>query len=464
MNLRGLQPSTKDAMQLLMEGAQCFSRMSAVGVRIDTSYLDNSIKEVKTEIAENEKLIRESEPYKTWKKHYGNDMKLGSRLQLGHIIFDVLGYKRNPFMGQSNDIAAFEHLKSPFVKTYQDNERLKKALVTNLYGLRKEVVDSRLHAFFDMHTTESYRSSSSRINLHNQPIRNKKIAKIVRTCMIPSPGNELLESDYNTMEVRGSYCYNKDPKLRYDILNGDMHKDRAKDVYLLSDEELGPVNKDPGKIIRYTAKNRFVFANFYGDYYCHTAPNLWDAISLYELKTTKGQSLFEHLASKGIKKLGKCDPEEEPIKGTFEYHIREVERKMWEGTYTVYDQWKKDWWNLYQKQGGVNTLTGFCMNGVFRRNQILCDPIQGSSFHCLLWCIIQIQKQLMLRKMKAKLICQIHDSSLFDCPKSEMQNLRELCEEYMLDRVAKHWPWICIPLSVEFERAERNWFEKSPWK
>ena len=470
-----LVPATPQAMQLLMEGAVAMARIEQAGLRVDVPYLDKAIKDTKVEIANMEESIRNSKEYKAWMRHYGDKMKLNAPHQLGYIIFDVMGHKRNPFMvvrdretgkvRPSNEVAAFEHLRLPFVNMLFDIKRLKNALVKNLQGIRNETIDGRLHPFFHLHTTESYRPSSSNPNLQNQPVRNEKISQMVRSAIIPSKDCDFIEADYGTQEVRVSYCYNKDSNLLHDILNGDMHRDRAKDLYILTDEEMGPNNQKPGKTIRYVAKNRFVFAEFYGSYYMQCAPDLWDAISLMDLKTTKGISLFYHLKSKGIKKLGACDPEcFEPEKNSFEKHVKEVERKMWEESYPTYNEWKKKWWALYQRQGGVNTLTGFKQEGVFRRNQILCDPIQGSAFHCLLWSCIQIQKEFIRYKMKSKVVNQIHDSMLIDCYRKERKQVIEILRRVMVDDVAKHWKWIICPLSVEFEICERNWFQKSPYK
>lgn len=465
-----LKPATKEAFSLLMRGAEAFTRIEAAGIKVDVPYLDKSIKDVTAKIGEMEQAIVEDPIYKLWVKTYGNDMKLGSRTQLGNIIFNLLGHKRNKFLGLTNSSAAFEHLKLPFVRHYQDVERLKKALSTNLNGLKRETVNGYVHAFQHLHTAESYRSNSTKPNLHNFPVRNKDIARIVRTSLIPRKNHVFLEPDLETHEVRISYCYNKDPKLLSDILSGDMHKDRALDLYMLTPEELGPVDREPGKTVRYIAKNKFVFAQFYGSYFAQCAPELWDAIAIYGLKRADGVSLFEHLESKGIKKLG-CIPKkgnrdkiefEDPVKGTFEYHVMEVEIKMWEESYRVYNQWKKDWYNLYQQNGGIHTKTGFTLEGIFRRNQILCDPIQGSAFHCLLWIIIEATNIFRKRKMRTRIVNQVHDSMLLDTHRNEIEDVCKIISDLVLRKLPKAWPWIIAPLGMGFDIAEDNWFEKKP--
>jgi DNA polymerase I-like protein with 3'-5' exonuclease and polymerase domains len=328
-----------------------------------------------------------------------------------------------------------------------------------LHGIRAEVVGGFLHPFFDLHTAESYRSSSSKPNVHNFPVRNVEVSEIVRRAIIPRKGCEFLEVDYGQQEVRVSAGYNKDPALMSYIKGaGDMHYDRMLELYMLTPEEAG--NGKQYKMGRYCAKNMFTFPQFYGSVYSQCAPNLWEAIAKYNLTRADGVSLYQHLREKGITSLGTCSYEEEPREGTFEYHVRSVERRMWGEVFTVYDQWKRDWWILYQEQGGVNTLTGFRMEGYFRRNQILCDPIQGSAFHCLLWSSIHLDRELTRRKFATKLVNEIHDSMLLDGPESEREDVIELVRDIAVKKVAEHWDWINVPLEVEFELAPSNWFEK----
>jgi DNA polymerase-1 len=467
-----LKPATPEAFDLLLQGSLAMAEIERAGIRIDIAYLDRAIAATEKEISVLQKTLRASEEFKLWSREFGERMTLGSNWQLARVVFDLMGEKRNPLLvargrekdtAPSNDVKAFEHLNIPFVSDWFKLKRLDKALGTYLMGMRREVVGEYLHPFFHLHTAESYRGSSDRINFQNFPVRNKGISKIVRSAVIPREGNVLLEADYGQQEVRVAACYTKDPKLiSYIVGGGDMHKDFCMELYMLTEEELGDTDiKGPAKDSRYCAKNMFTFPQFYGSVYAQCAPNLWDAIKRMSLTRSDGLSLYDHLKGKGITKLGACDYEQEPRKGTFELQVQKVERRMWQEVFTVYDRWKKDWWNTYLRQGGVNTLTGFRMEGVFRRNQVLCDPIQGSAFHCLLWSAIPIQKEIKRRGMKALMICQIHDSMLFDCPKKEIEDLTEIIREYAVRQVSRHWKWICVPLAVDFESSETNWFSKS---
>lgn len=460
-----LKPATREAYKLLQDGTLAMIEIERAGIRIDSAYLDRSIKEVTKQVAEMESQIRDHKIIRTWQKHMGKDFKLGSRAQLGEVIFDILGNKRNPHLSEkSNNELAFKHLsrRIPFLAPdgpYFGIAKLTKALNTNLIGLQREVVDGYVHPMFSLFLAESYRPSCQKPNFQNQPRRNKKIAEIVRKAVIPRKGRKLLSADYGQQEVRVAACYTKDPKLiEYVTGGGDQHYDAAKDIYLLTDEEIGSIDKgQPGADVRDIVKNKYVFRQNYGGTYIACVPDLWEMIEELDLRTAQGVSLYDHLRSKGIKRMGTCDREHDPRPGTFERHVRKAEQAYWDRL-KVYKQWREDFWALYQRQGGVNTLTGFCMHGLFQRNQIWCDPIQGSAFHCLLLAIILIQKELRKRKMKAKIIDQIHDSILGDVPDEEVDDFVEIVHRIMTKTVPKLWPWIIVPLKVDFEIGHENWY------
>jgi DNA polymerase-1 len=429
--------------------------------------LKDTIKQVDKDVKIKQKSIKHTKEYKVWEKMYGRRMNLNAPAQLGNAIFEGCGYKRNPYMGQTNSEGAFEHIKdkSKFIQDYFEIKKLDLTARKFLNNVKRELVGQYLRPDFGLLFTESYRSSCRNPNLQNFPVRIKWLSELIRSIIIPRKNHVLLEVDYSAQEVRVSCCYHKDPVLIKDTVGGgDLHKRRAMQLYKLTEEELGSIDVNPGKNIRYCGKNKFVFPGFYGSYHKLMAPDLWEAIAQMHLETAQGVSLFKHLRKHGIKSLGDCDPKEEAIKGTFEYHVKEVEQHQWEQEFVVYNQWKKDWWEYYLKHGGINTLTGFRQYGVFRRNQILCDAIQGSAFHCLLYGLITLQEEMMEKNMKSLIVNEVHDSLLFDAHKSEVDDLIELVQKHLIKGVAKHWKWIIVPLQVEFEIAENDWFHKEKLK
>jgi len=312
---------------------------------------------------------------------------------------------------------------------------------------------------FSLHTARTYRSSSESPNFQNFPVRDKEMSEIVRSLFIGSKNHILVENDFKGAEVVVSACYHKDPIfIEYITTPGkDMHKDMAAQIYMLKPEQ---VDKDT----RYGAKNRFVFPQFYGDFYVACARNLWEWIQKGKLKSPKGDSLYDHLKRKGITELGDCNPEEEPRDGTFEKHLKEVENDFWNRRFMAYGKWRKKWYRDYLDKGYFDMLTGFRVHGSFNRNSAVNYPVQGSAFHCLLWALIRVNRMLIKRKMKSMVVGQIHDSLIGDVAIDELKDYLEIVEEVVTVQLPKAYKWLTVPLEVEYEIAPEkgNWFQKKP--
>ncbi len=460
-----MHTTTADAYQLLHNGSLALAAMESAGIRIDVDYLDQTIAETGERIKKLQDELRADPLYGKWRRKFGDKANLGSREQLGKMLFDVLKLPyRADFTGTGRyrtDDDVLRGIDLPFIKTYTQLEDLKKLKGTFLGGIRREVVDGYLHPVFNLHLVETFRSSSSDPNFQNLPTRDAGMGKIVRQCFIPRKGRVLVEIDYVGIEVRVSACYNKDPVLIEYIKDStkDMHRDMAAQCYKLKPEQVS-------KQCRYCAKNQYVFPQFYGSVYFQCAPALWEAIERYKLETADGLSLRKHLHRCGIKELGTCDPNFDPVPGTFEHYIREVERDFWGNRFRVYAQWKRSWYEKYLKAGEFEMFTGFRCVGTYRRNEVLNYAVQGSAFHCLLWSLIRIQKEITKKKMKTKLVGQIHDSLIADVPVGEVQEYIRLAKRIMTRELPKTWKWLCVPLEIEIEVTpeEGSWFDKVPWQ
>ena len=71
-----------------------------------------------------------------------------------------------------------------------------------------------------------------------------------------------------------------------------------------------------------------------------------------------------------------------------------------------------------------------------------------------------MQRWISKYKMKAKLINEIHDSMILDVPEDELQDVLHAVHYIMTVSLPKAWDWLIIPLEVEAECSDRNWFEK----
>jgi DNA polymerase-1 len=350
------------------------------------------------------------------------------------------------------DEDVLEQIDHPFVKQFLKLEGLKKLRSTYLMGVRREVVDGLLHPSFNLHLVRTYRSSSDHPNFQNIPIRDKEIGKLIRSCFVPRPGHVLVESDYGSLEVRVSACYNHDPML-IEYINDptkDMHRDMAAECYMIEPHEVS-------KEARFYAKNQFVFPEFYGSYFAQCAPNLWNAIGRYNLKTTDGQSLEDVLLAQGITSLGETfshySGRIETKPGTFMEHIRQVEEDFWGRRFKVYAQWKLDWWGAYLERGYFDLLTGFRCQGPMSKNETTNYPGQGTGFHFLLWELVQLQRWVRAEQLRSRIIGQIHDSLVWSFHKDEVSRVLAKCQQVMTRDVLRHWPWINVPFGIEAEVA-----------
>jgi DNA polymerase I len=453
---------TVEAIRLFHDGTLAFSEIEHNGIKIDTKFLDKKIEEVKEQIKEKEEALRQGDVYKLWKDEFGDKLNFGSSEQLAHILFDCMEHEPQSYTAKGKPATtetALETIDNPFVREWTDWKKLEHMHSSFLKVIRREVVDGSAHCDYRLYSAKSFRGSCRNFNFQNLPVRNLKMAEIVRPCVIP-PNDEyvIVESDFTGIEVRVSACYNKDPVLMEYICDKtkDMHRDMASQIYMIDEENAEQ------KAIRYCGKNQFVFPQFYGSYYIDCSRHLWDSMFRSNLKLLDGTPLADHVREKGISKLGRCNPKEKPKRGTFELHVKEVEDDFWNRRFRVYTQWKKAWWNAYLKKGGFKLYTGFTVEGLMTKNGVLNYAVQGSAFHCLLKCLIRIQNWLKQEAMKTKIIGQIHDSLVSYVHLSELPDYISYIQHTMTRWLPKVWDWLIVPLEVEVEVSPPgcSWHEK----
>lgn len=458
--------STAYAQKLLLEGQQCLADIETNGVRVDRSRVEYLIGKNDKRIKKLKKKIEDDKVVKKWRRVYGEQTNLGSGKQLRHILFDVMGYKSEGETEsglERTDKAALEKLQIPFIARRIEIEKIKKTQSTYLKPILREAIEIDKQWFvyphFTLNIARTFRSTSNGPNWQNQPVRDEEIAAMVRSCYLPRKGRHFWEIDYAQIEVRISACYNKDAALTNYINDKttDMHRDTACKLYMLKPDQVS-------KEIRHTAKNMFVFPEFYGSVYFQCAPDLWDAIHQRKLKLTDGTLLTDHLKSKGIKKLGNCDPKATPSEGSFVYHVKRVEEKFW-AQFPQYVQWKRDFYDAYRRNGGFMSKVGFAFSGLMNKNDVLNYAIQCDAFMGMLWSLIRINRKIRKYRMRTNLLGEIHDSCQGDSPPKEIDDLLNLAHEIMVNDLTKEWDWITVPLETESEVSpvDESWFKKEVW-
>lgn len=472
---------TVDAIRLFHEGAVVLSEMSNSGVRVDVDYIRRTSRKIAKQVKGIEADIEKSEVGQRWRSRYGHRANFGSRDQLAKVLFDDMKLEVQGTTAKggraSTGKAALEKLDLPILKEFIKAEGLKKTVNTFLAAPLKEAVQQAdgfwyVYPLYKLNSTASFRSSSQSPGWHQVPKRDEDMARFVRKCYLPHPGDFMVDGDFETHEVRISACVNRDPTLvKYlEDPKSDMHRDTASEMFFLTPEDW-EADKAAGGIlkrtVRHSAKNQFVFAQFFGSVYFQCAKPVWESMVRGDWKLPSGERVIDRLRKKGIKSLGETDPEvirlEGTKPGTFVHHLKEVERRMWQDRFPVYDQWKKDFFAEYQRTGFYRTVTGFVIHTHHARNEVVNTPIQGPAFHCLLWSLVVMQKKLRRYKMKSKLVGQIHDSSQGSVRPKERDAYCSMLYETMVEELPRAWPWITVRLGAEFEgtvEPDRSWGEQ----
>jgi DNA polymerase-1 len=448
--------NSEDAYQLLHEGAMAFSRVEEWGMRINVEGLNRVLEESDDEIKRISSELKSSDVWRLWKRRYGDRSNLGSVPQLASVVTKDLGIeiKARTEKGKrvQMDEKVLNTIDHPFAKCLLRLRKLSKLRDNYLVGIKRELVGEYIHPSFNQHSVDTYRSSADHPNVQNQIRRDAEFAAKLRQLYIPTEGHVLVEADMRAHEFRCGACRWRDKRLIEYASDStkDIHRDMGAECYMLDEVP---------KKVRDQAKNKFVFPTFYGSYYRNTSRNLWEAIQLEGLETKDGVPLREHLASKGIKRLGRCERGEKPVKGTFEWHIQQVDERF----HSRFPEWDKRLQEAiqdYQCKGYFDMMTGFRCTGVYSVNQLANYGVQGPAYHCVLWDMIQMVKWIIKNRMKSRIICETHDSITGDVHRSELDDYVAKIIQVMTRDVREHFQWAIVPFDVEVDVCEDNWFHK----
>ena len=479
-------PITDSARWLMTAGAIAAAKMHDHGITVDIPYCINAQKQLAEDIRRIEADAWKQETGKAWKKKYGSSASLGDDNQARDVLFNVL--KLEPPEGsttttgvQSVGKDVLEELDDPFVDEILAYKKREKTSNTFLAGIIREAVDGVVHPFWNVcgsakeegeNTVKTYRTSGSDPNFQNMPIRDPEMGPIVRNAIRAPKGKCIVEVDFERIEVHSNTWYHKDRNMMKYLADPakDMHRDSAQQCFMLSDAEYRTCLPRP-KEVRNVAKGDFVFAGFYGSYWYKMAPKLWKKMRQLKLQTGDGKVMAEHLLRKGIKELGRPPRGSDgrigsPKDGTFCRHIQKVEDYFWKTMFPGYDQWRRDWFAEYQKKGYFDTLAGFHHEGVFRRNEVINTPGQGTASACKMRGLINLTTVLEERNMESYPNGEVHDSILGIVPVSEVEEYVALAQWAMVDELRAAWPFICTKIGVDFEVTPPGgtWHEKRPYK
>lgn len=418
--------SASRAYELFHKGTLAFSDMEMAGMPVNVEYYQDTQVKLEKRLEFIEKQLLRSPEANLFKSRMNRDISLTSSDDLKKLFFDFMGIKsikKTTGGGESVDKDVVESLDTPFAKDLVKKRKLDKLKSTYIDGILDLQVARKLHPSFNLHLVRTYRSSAQDPNVQNIPKRDKEAMIMVRSGMIPSPGNVILAADYGGHEVGIIACYSRDPVLMKERINGaDIHQEWADFLQLKGFD---------AKTMRFDAKNAMVFALFYGSWY---------------------KNVHADLVSRGYADL--------PL-----MRVQKAEQEFWK-KYRGVKKFQEALIKSYQNNGYVEMMHGFRRRGFLTKNEIVNTVVQGTAFHLLLWSCNKLNDIRKEENWDSDWIGEIHDEILGDIVPSELKYVVETTKRVMTQDILVDHPWICVPLisEVSVTDVDGPWHIKHEYK
>lgn len=385
--------------------------MEREGVAIDADQLAQFGKMLTNRIADCEALIY---------SYSNGPFNINSTKQLGQVLFEELGLPpvKKTKTGYSTNADVLEKLKNkhPIIPAIMDYRMLAKLNSTYADGLMKVIdSDGRIRTTFQNLVTATGRLSSTDPNLQNIPVRTDLGAEI-RKMFIPKPGCVLVDADYSQIELRVLAHIADDNAMQKAFRSGmDVHTVTASQVFGVPVEAVTPLQRRHAKAVN--------FGIVYGISEFSLADDI--GVSRYEAKAYIDSYLANYPGVRDYMKQVVADARECGFTTTMFGRKRYI------------PELKSSNFNIRQ---GAERIA-------------LNTPIQGSAADLIKLAMVQVHSALKEKFPETKLILQVHDELIIECPKELAQQVSELVSAKM-EQVAQ----LKVPLLAEAKWG-KSWYE-----
>lgn len=394
--------------------ARILADMEIRGVKVNKSTLKAMGEDLTAQLAVIEENIYELA---------GEKFNINSPKQLGVILFEKLELPviKKTKTGYSTAADVLEKLQSKhdIVKHILHYRQLSKLNSTYIEGLMKEVHedDSKVHTQFQQALTSTGRLSSTNPNLQNIPIRLEEGRKI-RQAFVPSePDWVLFAADYSQIELRVMAHMSEDPAMVEAFREGmDIHTRTAMDVFHIENPS------DVTSLMRRTAK-AVNFGIIYG-------------ISDYGL--SQNLDITRKEAATFIENYLASFP---GVKNYMEAIVEEAKKNGYVTTIL----------NRRRYLPEINS-SNFNLRS-FAERTAMNTPIQGSAADIIKKAMIDMDTRLKEEGLQARLLLQVHDELIFECPKEEIEILERIVPEVMENAFE-----LSVPLKVDYSHGA-TWYD-----
>ena len=350
----------------------------------------------------------------------GEEFNINSPKQLGGILFDKLGlpHGKKTKTGWSTNADVLEKLRyeAPIVGAVLEYRQLTKLKSTYADGLLKAMdSDGRVRTSFQMTVTATGRLSSTEPNLQNIPTRTD-LGSEIRKMFIPADGCVLVDADYSQIELRLLAHISGDEGMREAFLSGgDFHAETAAKVFHVAPQDVTHEMRRRAKAVN--------FGIVYG-------------ISAFSLSQDIGSTVAEAKAY--------MEAYFATFPGVRKYMDAVVEKARETGFVET----------LFHRRRDLPELTSSNRNlRAFGERVALNMPIQGTAADIMKLAMIAVWRRLKDDLPQARLVLQVHDELIVECPEADAPEVARILAEEM-ERVVT----LSVPLTAEAHWG-KNWLE-----
>ena len=386
-------------------------RMEKAGICVERQALEEYGTRLGEKIAVLEQQIYEE---------VGEKFNIQSPKQLGEILFvkmQIKGGKKTK-TGYSTSAEVLEKLapEYPFVKTILEYRQLTKLKSTYADGLAAYIgEDGRIHGSFHQTITATGRISSTEPNLQNIPIR-MEIGRELRRVFVPQEGCVFIDADYSQIELRILAHMSGDENLIEAYKSAqDIHRMTAAKVFGTPFEEVTEEQRRNAKAVN--------FGIVYG-------------ISSFGL--SQDLSISRRQAAEYIEQYFETYPK---IKAFLEGLVAKGKENGYVTTL------------LGRRRPIPELSSGNFMTRSFGERIAMNSPIQGTAADIIKLAMIEVDRELHARKLRARIVLQVHDELLLEVPKEETDEVQALVADKM-----KHVMELAVALEVGIG-VGGNWLE-----
>ena len=357
----------------------------------------------------------------------GEEFNIASPKQLGEILFEKLNLpqdKKSKTGNYSTSISVLEGLSTKgfeiadLIIEWRTLSKLKSTYTDALQeSINKQT--KRVHTSYSMASASTGRLASTNPNLQNIPIRTSD-GRRIREAFIARDGYKLISADYSQIELRlMAHAANETEMIKAFNENVDIHSQTASKVFGIPIEDLDSEIRRSAKAIN--------FGIIYG-------------ISSFGL--SKQLSCSQSEAKNFIESYFDQFPK---IKSYMDAMIENAKMKGYVETF----------FGRRIPIKGINSKN--FQERSFAERQSINAPIQGSAADIIKRAMIKIHNVFQEKNIESKMLLQVHDELVFECPKDEINTVSNLIKKEMEQANLPLFP-LNIPIVVDFGEAD-NWSE-----